>query len=491
MEDKVKLKTLVKGIPDLVIKGSKEIEITGVCAHSKQVAPGNLFVVKKGLTRHGASFIPEALAAGACALLTDMYDPFLEDVVQLIHPDVASVEAELAARYYHFSSDELFLIGITGTNGKTTSAYLVKHLFDRTEQPCGLIGTVEWIVGSHSLPPTHTTPDLLTNQKLFYEMRQQGAAAAVMEVSSQALDQQRVRGIDFDCAVFTNLTQDHLDYHKTMEEYAAAKAKLFSSLRRENRAVVNADSPWLGAVVKQCPASLLTYGIEQKADVSARGITLTPHGTTFTVHYQGEARFFASPLIGKFNVYNALAAIGVGLSCALPLEKILRVLETFKSVPGRLQKVANPLGLSLFVDYAHTEDALKNVLQTLRESGKGRLITVFGCGGNRDPHKRPKMGAVAEELSDQVVITNDNPRNEDPEAIAQQILSGFKNPNTAHVELDRRVAIRRALQLAKEGDLILIAGKGHENCQIFAHQTFPFDDAQVAFEEAARFSIVN
>ena len=491
--ESLKIKNLVKGIADLEIKGSREVVITGICANSKCVAPGNLFVAKQGLTQHGTVFIPDAIAGGAVAILTDIYDPFLENIVQLVHTDVLAMEEELAKRFYHHASDALLLVGITGTSGKTTTSYLVKHLLDRVGQPCGLIGSVEWIVGNHSLSPAHnTTPDMVTNQKLFYEMVQQGAKAAAIEVNSHALDQGRLRGIDFDIAVYTNLTQDHLDYHKTMEEYARVKSTLFTSLVREENprkkkaepwAIVNGDDPWHKKILADCRAKVLTYGIDQPVDLYARDIRLSAEGISCTVHYQNEKLPFKMGLIGRFNIYNCLAAIGVGLAHGLSLEQILPHLATFKSVRGRLERVPNKRGLSIFVDYAHKEDALKNVLITLKEISKGRIITLFGCGGNRDQGKRPKMGAVVEELSDVALITNDNPRNEDPEAIVAQILTGFREPSRALIELDRRAAIRRALEMACAEDVVLIAGKGHEPYQIFAHQTLPFDDAQVVREE--------
>lgn len=478
----MKLRKLLKDIPDAMVKGSKEIEITGICGNSKLLVPGNLFVAKKGLTQHGSRFIPEAVAAGAAAVLTDIYDPFLDKVVQIIHPDVAVIEAMIAARFYHYACDALFLVGITGTNGKTTSSYLIKHILDALIGPCGLIGTIEWNVGGHILTPTHTTPDLVTNHKLFYEMVSHGCKAAVMEVSSQALDQGRVRGIQYDAAIFTNLTQDHLDYHKTMEKYAEAKALLFSILSAGKIAIVNADSAYWPAIVKSCAAPILTYGIDNAADVQAKDLVLSAKGMQFKVIYQGQSHLFHSHLIGRFNVYNCLAAIALALSRSYTLEKIAPLIRSFKRVPGRLERVTNARGISIFVDYAHTDDALKNVLETLRELKKGKIITVFGCGGDRDRGKRPKMASVAERLSDAVVITSDNPRSEDPETIVKEVLSGMQDPRRAFIESDRKEAIRKAVRMAEGEDIVLIAGKGHERYQIFAHQTFDFDDCKIAAE---------
>jgi UDP-N-acetylmuramoyl-L-alanyl-D-glutamate--2,6-diaminopimelate ligase len=490
----MKLRKLLKDIPVQMVKGTKEVEITGICSNSKLVSPGNLFIAKKGFTHNGAQFIADAVAAGAAAVLTDIYDPFLQDVVQVIHSDIPGIEAELAAEYYRHPSQDLFTVGITGTNGKTTCSYLIKHLMDGMGKQSGLIGTIECIVGKNYLPSTLTTPDVITNHKLLHEMASNHCQAAVMEVSSHALDQGRVKEIDFDVAVFTNLTLDHLDYHKTMEEYAAAKAKLFSSLtnalsngkkKDKKCAVVNADSPWVEVIVKDCKEKILTYGIDKKADVWASGIELFSKGTSFIVNYQNEKKRFVSGLIGRFNVYNCLAAIAVGIGQNIPLNQILEILSTFKAAPGRLEKVANSRGLNIFVDYAHTDDALKNVLETLKEIKSSRLITVFGCGGNRDHSKRPKMAEIAEMLSDFTIVTSDNPRNEDPESIIKQIVAGFKEAKHYIVELDRGEAIKKAVKMAQGEDIILIAGKGHETYQIFAHQTIGFDDREVAAAAAA------
>lgn len=464
----MKLKRLIQQIDGLEVKGSKETEITGLTAHSKRVAPGNLFIAKKGRMHDGALFIPDAIASGASAILTDMYDPFVS-AVQLIHPDIASIEAKLAACFYQDPSHALKVIGITGTNGKTTVSFLLESLFSKAEIRTGMIGTIEWIVGDHRFPGSMTTPDVITNQKLLRDMVQAGCSAAVMEVTSHGLDQGRVGEIDFDIAVFTNLTQDHLDYHQDMDAYRKAKEKLFVGLSPDKWAILNADDRSRFAT----KANVFTYGIHADADLMAKEIRLSDKKTQFLVCYQGQEREYRSQLVGKFNVYNLLAAISAGLCYGLSLETCLQALKSFKKVPGRLEKVKE----GIFVDYAHTEDALSNVLQTLNEIKKGRLITVFGCGGDRDREKRPKMGRVASELSDMAIVTSDNPRNEDPEEIIEDILRGCEK--SVSVQLDREEAIRFAIAQKKPEDLVLIAGKGHEKEQIFAHHVLPFDDAEV------------
>lgn len=479
----MKLKRLLKNISSIDIRGSKEIEITGLSSNSKTVVPGNLFIAKKGLSAQGAQFIDEAIDAGASAILTDMYNPFLnKEVVQLIAKDLQGLEGKLAAEFYQNPSKDVFMVGVTGTSGKTTTTYLIRHVLETLLGPTGLIGTVECIIGKQYLPSTLTTPDVITNHKLLHEMKLCGCKAAVMEVSSHGLVQGRVCHIDFDVAVFTNLSQDHLDYHKDMQAYAEAKATLFSSLSASKIAVINADSCWSSEMIKNCPATILSYGVDQEADLKACDLKLEEHSSQFNVEYKGEKYPFSAPLIGRFNVYNYLTAISVGIAKGLPFKKVLDALSSFSVVPGRLQKVSNKKGLHIFVDYSHKPDALENVLSTLSQIKKGKLICLFGCGGNRDTLKRPLMGEIAERLSDEVVITSDNPRSEDPLAIIHQIMQGIKYPANVLVEPDRRSAIEKAIGRMKKDDILLIAGKGHETYQVFSHTTVEFDDSKVAAE---------
>lgn len=488
----MKLKKLLKDIPLLQVKGSKEVEITGICENSKLVSPGNLFVARKGSSQDGAQYIPEALAAGAVAVLTDIYDPSLKAVVQLVHPNVAEMEALLAAHYYQFASDQLFMVGITGTNGKTTTSFLVKHLMDHIHGPCGVIGTIGYIVGQQRYQASLTTPDVTMNHKMVREMVNQGCRSAVMEVGSHALVQGRVRHIEYDAAIFTNLTIDHLDYHLNMEQYCQAKSKLFSSLTTQEHArkkhfskvaIVNADSPWHKRMLESCPARVLRFGIEQPAELQATEIEMTGTGSRFQLSYQGKKVACQSPLVGRYNVYNVLGAVATALSIGTPLEMIAPLISSFSPVAGRLEPVVNPLNLKVFVDFAHSDDALTNVLECLHElKQKGRIITVFGCGGDRDRTKRPRMAQACEALSDISIVTTDNPRSEDPTEIINQIVVGFKRKNSYEIVLDRYQAIERAIDLANENDIILIAGKGHESYQVFAHKIIEFDDRKVALQ---------
>lgn len=458
----MKLKQLVKGF-DIEVRGNGEIN--GITADSRTVAPGNLFIARKGEKHDGSEFIEEALRAGAAAIVTDIYDPFLK-TAQIIVPNPGEWEAKLAARFYGYPSRDLFVVGITGTKGKTTTSYLVKHLLDGLGIECGLVGTVETIVGEHRFSSPLTTKDAITNQKLLAEMKKKGCKAAVLEVSSIGLPTGRVDEIEFDAAIFTNLYPDHLDFHKTMEEYAEAKKILFD--RVLEKAIVNGESPWTEKIIRDCKAPIWKYETDQ--------VSFSEKGTEFM--FQGQK--FETRLMGRFNVFNLLGAIGVGQHVGAKLDRIAEILSSFESVPGRLEQVGERP--KVFVDYAHTGEALESVLATLKEIGKGKLIVVFGCGGERDKGRRKGMALAAEMLADQVVITSDNPRGEDPAAIAKEIVEGFLAPKKTVVELDRKEAIERAIEMAREEDIVLIAGKGHEKVQIFAHQTVPFDDVAVAKE---------
>jgi UDP-N-acetylmuramoyl-L-alanyl-D-glutamate--2,6-diaminopimelate ligase len=471
----MKLKQLFKEI-EVTWKGSKEISITSITANSKSVAPGSLFIARRGKTGDGHRFIAEAISAGALAILTDTYDPFLF-VTQVVHPDVNDLEALLAKRFYHDPALKLSIFGVTGTSGKTTTTFLMKYLL---EDPCGLIGTVSWMTGKKVLPASHTTPDLLTLMQLFHEMNEEGCKSVVMEVSSHAIDQGRVQDIEFTAAVYTNLSQDHLDYHHTMEEYAEVKSRLFA---HAGVSIINGDDPWAPIMVRHAK-KVLRYGLNPEFELFASDLQLSSMGMTFEVHWKKETVAFKTLLIGRFNVYNILAATALALSQGMPLQMIAKKLESFSGVPGRLERIVNPKNLQVFVDYSHKPDALKNVLQTLAELKKGRLITVFGCGGDRDMQKRPQMASISESFSDLTIVTNDNPRSEDPVEIAKQVISGFQK-KAYLVELDRKKAIVQALELAKPDDIILIAGKGHETYQVFAHQTIIFDDREVV-KEACR-----
>ncbi len=473
----MKLKNLLKKVPLKLYRGKQEVEITGLSSHSKTVAPGNLFIAKKGHVDDGSKYIDEAIAAGAVAILSDMGNPFLKEVVQLVHPAIEEVEGQLAAAFYGRPADELLTLGVTGTNGKTTITYILKNLFDALDFPLGLIGTIEYIRGEKRTPADRTTPDVITNHKFLREMVSCGCKGVAFEVTSHALEQGRVDEIDFNVALFTNLTHDHLDYHQTMENYASAKAQLFERLKPTSFAIVNGESPWTARMVQNCKAQVLRYGFSPDDAISASDLRLSASGSDFILNYQGQKIPISSPFIGRHNVLNLLAAIGALLTQKIPLDKIASLIEKAPLVRGRLERVGHS---NIFVDYAHSPDALEKVLTALLElKREGRLIVVFGCGGDRDRAKRPIMAEIAERYSDLSIVTSDNPRSENPLSIIDAIVKGFKGKRY-RIEPDRANAIESAIRTADEKDLILIAGKGHETLQCFAHQTIHFDDRKVA-----------
>ena len=392
--------------------------------------------------------------------------------------DVHQFLCGVARRFYGDPSSRLRTVGITGTNGKTTITYLLESIVRRIGQTCGVIGTINYLVGGNIFPSQNTTPGLIDNQRLLAEMVKAGCAYCLMEVSSHALDQGRVDGIDFSCGVFTNLTSDHLDYHKTREEYFAAKALLFRNLSPGAAAVINADDPYAEELIQSTKARVVTYGIQKKADVMAKDIRADIQGTTFTLfHPSGEIQI-KTKFIGQHNIQNIIAASAVAIQEKISFQKIKEGIEQLTCVPGRLEKVEGVGDVHVFIDYAHTEDALQNVLSTLRNVSGARITVVFGCGGDRDKTKRPKMGKVASDLADFAIVTNDNPRSEAPEEIAKQIVAGIKKKNFK-VILNREVAIWEALHQARKNEIVLIAGKGHESYQIFKDKIMPFDEKAI------------
>lgn len=459
----MKLKKLLKDL-EVEVKGSREIEVTGISSHSQFISPGSLFIAKKGRTFDGTEFIPKAIETGAVAVITDFYNPFLQGIVQVVTPEVEKLEALLAQRYYETEKTPLFLIGITGTNGKTTTAYLIQHLLSK----CGLMGTIETVIGAQRFPAQLTTADVVTNHKVLKEMGDAGLKAAVMEVTSHALDQNRVEGISFDMGIFTNLSQDHLDYHGTMEAYLKAKMKLFN---QSKQTIYNKDE-------KISFREGVSYALDAEADVKGKNITFSLEGTTFDLHYKNRVIQVNSPLMGRYNVYNVLATFAALLTKGESLTALVKKLATFPGVPGRLERIANPRGIYLFVDFAHTPEALEKVLETLHEVKRGKIITIFGCGGERDQSKRPLMAQAAEKYSDQVIVTSDNPRGEDPQSICNEISQGLRRE--ALIEPDRRAAIERGIFMAQENDTVLIAGRGHEPFQKIGGRRIPFDDREVA-----------
>lgn len=477
----MKLNQLVRNLP-LQIKGSKTLDIHGLSTNSQRVIPGSLFIAKNGLKTRGRDHIKEAVRSGAVAVLTDLYNPFLP-VCQLIAQDPGKLEAQIAVNYYQFPSKNLHCIGVTGTNGKTTTTFILQHLIKRLIGPCGLIGTIHYDTGQRIYDAELTTPEAAQMQKLLREMVQSGCKSVVMEVSSHALSQDRVEGISFDGAVFTNLSWDHLDYHHTLSDYALAKKRLFQqldkSLKPHRFAVINADDERSLSMIENCRYPSITFSTSATGDITASEINHSLDGTEFKITWRSEIVLAQSPLLGTHNIYNALAATACLLARGIALEKIAHHLVTLSQIPGRLQRVSNFKNLSIFVDFAHTEDALAKALTALRLTNPGgRLIVVFGCGGNRDVQKRPKMGKIASTLSDFAFLTSDNSRDEDPYQICHAIQSGLESGFSHKIEIDRKKAIQKAIDFMSLSDILLIAGKGHEKNQIARGISTPFDDVE-------------
>lgn len=482
------LRDLLKPLLPVRVTGDDNLEITGLTADSRKVKPGTLFVCLKGFTVDGHAFAAKAVEQGAVAVLAEQDVDVPATVVRV--PDTRRAMAMLADRFYGSPTRELKLIGVTGTNGKTTTTHLIDKILRDQEKRTGLIGTIHMRIGDQYEEIKNTTPDAIDLQSSFRRMRDIGTEYAIIEVSSHALELGRVRGCDVHTAVFTNLTQDHLDYHKTMENYRFAKSLLFSQLgnsydpHRPKTAVLNVDDESSKLYATVTSARVITYGIDQPADVRADDISITSRGTSFTVHsFAGSIRLNLK-LMGKFNVYNALAAIAVTLAEGVPLEQIKASLEEVSGVSGRFESVDAGQPFTVLVDYSHTPDSLENALLTVKEFAQGRIFCIVGCGGDRDRTKRPIMAQIATKYADVSVLTSDNPRSEDPQAILDDMLAGLSDvpPNRYTTMVDRREAIRYAVSQAREHDVILIAGKGHETYQIIKGQVLPFDDREVARE---------
>ncbi len=477
------LKTLISKTPIEEVAGSTDREIAAIAYDSRRVGPGSLFVALRGEKLDGGDYIHQAIEKGAEAILTD---------TAVSHPKVTTIRvldsrtalADLSCAFYRNPASKLKLIGVTGTNGKTTTTYLLKHLLESAELRSALIGTVRYEIGERILPAARTTPESLELNDLLHQAVNAGAKAAVMEVSSHALVQKRVRGLEFDAAIFTNLTQDHLDYHKTMQAYFEAKALLFLQMaeqtRKKGTGVVNIDQPQGAQLVTRFEKELpfITYGLSVAAQFRATNIRASGNLTSYQLDARGKSYLVRIPLIGRFNVYNSLAALAAASAIGLSVRDCVKALANAPQVPGRLESVPVKRQFQVFVDYAHTDDALLNVLRTLRELNPARLIVVFGCGGDRDRAKRPKMGAVASANADYSIVTSDNPRKESPSAIIAEITNSM-HPGKYEVVEDRAEAIFRAISLAQPQDVVLIAGKGHETNQEFADHIVPFNDVEV------------
>ena len=480
----MQLADLIQRVSAKSIHGSLDREITGVRYDSRRVTPGNLFVAVRGTSFDGHSFIEQAVDKGAVAVVGERA-ALSQRATAIVVPDSRGALAQLAATFFGDPSRKLKMIGVTGTNGKSTTTFLIKHLLERASQSTGLIGTVQYEVGERRLPASRTTPESLDLQELLLQCVEAGCRNVVIEVSSHALSQGRANEIEFDIGVFTNLTRDHLDFHNGMKDYFLAKARLFESLRqsqkKDRKAIVNIDDPYGQQLVARFGRDLpiISYGMGARADFRASDFKVDMNGTSYRLDAKDKSYLVRLPLIGRFNIYNSLAALAAAHAVGLDVRNAVLALAKAPQIPGRLEAVPAKRKFQVFVDYAHTDDALLNVVKTCRDLNPNRLILVFGCGGNRDRAKRPLMGAVADQYADYAFITSDNPRKEDPEAIVRDVETGFKHKNYEKI-VDRKLAITRAIAMAQPRDIVLIAGKGHEKFQEFSDHTVPFDDVETA-----------
>lgn len=506
----VRLADLTEDVEGALLLGSSDTHVRSLAYRSDAVTDGSLFFCVPGFVRDGHDYAPDAVMRGAAALCVER--SLDVGVPQVLVPSVRRAMGPMASIFYNRPSRDLLTVGITGTNGKTTSAFLTAHLLDAAGLRAGMLGTVERRVAGVSMPAGRTTPEAVDIQKDLADMLEAGDRSVVMEVSSHALDLDRVLGVAFRVVAFTNLTQDHLDYHETLSAYFEAKRRLFLETRfteHQNAALINVDDEYGRRLAEEYPGDrLLTFTTakeqQRQADLAVRDYVIDAAGTRGTLEVRGNAlrRLRAiqggttaldglsaddmssypvrTRLLGAFNVANVLTAVGIGLALGLELESMLTAVADFPGVPGRMEPIDEGQPFTVLVDYAHTPDSVRNVLDTARELSEGRLLAVLGCGGDRDRGKRPQMGAEAEAVADRVIITSDNPRSEEPDAIIADIIAGVTSPESVAIEPDRREAIRLALEEAGPMDVVLILGKGHESGQEFADRRIPFDDREVA-----------
>ena len=479
----MKLKDLLAGLDIIKSSADLEMEISGVCYDSRKVTPGSLFVAISGFATDGNRFIPMAMEKGAAAVVTAKVPQQDVPYVQVSSDRLAL--ALIGKNYYGDPGSAMTLIGVTGTNGKTSSTLLLKHVLEQVlGAKVGLMGTMENMIGSESIPTERTTPESFELQALLAQMRDAGCTHAIMEVSSHAIILDRVAGLHYNVASFTNLTEDHLDFHKTMEAYCDAKAELF---RRCDKAVANLDDPWFTRMCAGASCPVLTVSAKQAAGLRAENEELLSDGIRFTAVYGEEKVEVRLPIPGKFTVYNALNVLGMALQLGISLSDAAAALATAQGVKGRVEVVPTGKPYTILIDYAHTPDGLENVLSSVKGFCRGRLIGVFGCGGDRDPIKRPIMGKIGTDISDIAIITSDNPRTEDPMAILQDILKGVDPAKNNYIVIENRVkAIHHAMDIAKENDIIVLAGKGHETYQEICGVKHHLDEREVVAQYLAQ-----
>lgn len=472
------LSELLKDVNIKKIDGGGSMKISGIACDSRKVKPGNVFVCITGYETDGHKYAKSAVENGAVAVVAE-HDLPTVDVPCVIVDNTRKAMSEMTATFYDYPYKKFKLIGITGTNGKTTTTYLIKSILEHLGKKVGLIGTNQNMIGDMIMETSRTTPDSLELMQLFDMIASHNVDYVVMEVSSQALALDRVTACTFDVGAFTNITQDHLDFHKTMEEYLAAKSILFNIC---NTGVVNKDDARSEYLIENARCrNMITYGINQDCDLKASNIILNEDGVKFDINYGGMEEHVDLPIPGEFSVYNALTAIGCCMAENIPLDLAVDGLHSAKGVKGRIEIVRTPgTNYTVIIDYAHTPDGLLNVINAIRGFAKGRIVTLFGCGGDRDASKRPIMGKIAGELSDFCIVTSDNPRTEDPEKIIKQVVEGVKQTDCDYEVITNRFsAIEYALDHAKKNDIILLAGKGHETYQVLGKDTIKFDEREI------------
>jgi len=484
----MKLSEILQNLDFKTNSAVEKIEIKDIQDDSRRVGKGDLFVAVSGTKSDGHDFIADTDKKGAAAIVIDdkMQVDIKSGAAVIKVKNTKDALAVIADNFYGHPSKKIKAIGITGTNGKTTTSYLIEEILRCGGFKAGIIGTIKHKTGKAEIEAKNTTPGVLELTKLFSDMASSSMNYVVMEVSSHSLDQGRIRGIEFERACFTNLTQDHLDYHKDFEGYFNAKAKLFVNLKKDKAAIINTDCGYGKRLAGLTKAKVIKCSLKEKTDAYIEDLKLTFDGMTFDMNLLGEKLAVHSPMIGRHNAYNILIASAVAKSLGIDNKSIIKAVENFRGAPGRLEFIKSDKGFKVFVDYAHTDDAISNVLKSLREVARSKIIIVFGAGGERDKTKRPKMGKAASELADHVILTSDNPRSEDPEMILKDIEKGMCHQNYEKIT-DRKQAIEKAVLLAKKDDIVLIAGKGHETYQVFKDRTEHFNDKEVVEEILGNF----
>ncbi len=479
-----KLNEVFAGTNIVLPESIADLQVRGLQYDSRRVQPGHLFVAVRGFKTDGHRYLSMAQKQGAICAVVEEQDPKVH-LPQIQVKNTRALLPLLAANFYRPEIDRLSLVGITGTNGKTTTSYLVRSILNEAQKTAGIIGTIRYELGNQVMDAWNTTPESVDVCRMLFEMSQQNFKACVLEVSSHALALNRVDGLRFDVAVFTNLSRDHLDFHANMEDYFEAKMKLFSLLKSQGTAVLNVDDPYVKKAQDRIEQPVITFALQEPADITVSEVQLNIKGIWLNLNTPFGHLDLHSKLLGKFNVQNIMAAVATGLGLGLKLDVIKRGIEKMERVPGRMETYEVKPGVQAIIDYAHTPDSLEKALRSLKPLTHGRLIVVFGAGGDRDRGKRPLMGAVAEKEADVVVVTSDNPRTEDPQAIINDILKGVKHPENCQVIVDRRQAIVWAVQNAQSGDVILVAGKGHEMYQDVNGVKHPFDEPAILKEAAS------